>query len=127
MPLSEHEQRLLDEMERSLYHGDGDVVASVGSRRGRPPYRAIVLGVLIAVVGIATLVTGVFLQLPIVGILGFVVMLVGVLLAIAPSSRASAPGRLDDSPSGSRPGRAPRSGFMDRLGERWDRREDGRR
>ena len=27
MPLSEQEQRLLDEMERSLYHGDGDFVA----------------------------------------------------------------------------------------------------
>ncbi|WP_375389251.1 DUF3040 domain-containing protein, partial [uncultured Amnibacterium sp.] len=29
MPLSEQEQRLLDEMERSLYHGDADFVASV--------------------------------------------------------------------------------------------------
>ena len=127
MPLSEHEQRLLDEMERSLYHSDGDVVASVGSRKGRPLYRSIVLGALIAVVGIATLVTGVFLQLAIVGILGFIVMLVGALLAIAPSSRADAQSSSGSPSSGASAARSQRSGFMDRLGERWDRREDGRR
>ena len=35
MPLSEQEQRLLDEMERSLYHNDADFVATVGAARGR--------------------------------------------------------------------------------------------
>lgn len=126
MPLSEHEQRLLDEMERSLYHGDGDVVASVGSR-GRPPYRSIVLGALIGVVGIAALVVGVFLQSTILGIVGFVVMFAGVLLAIAPSSRASSTTPEEGRPQGAAPGRAQRQGFMDRLGDRWDRREDGHR
>ena len=35
MPLSEQEQRLLEEMERSLYHNDADFVATVGKRGGR--------------------------------------------------------------------------------------------
>ena len=48
MPLSEQEQRLLDEMERSLYHGDGDFVASVGRTRGGVNYTALVGGVLLA-------------------------------------------------------------------------------
>jgi len=43
MPLSEQEQRLLDEMERNLYRNDADFVAAV-SGRGRPNYRSIVLG-----------------------------------------------------------------------------------
>ena len=79
MPLSEHEQRLLEEMERSLYQNDADFVAKVGGKRARPAYRSIVLGILLAVVGVGVLVAGVFFQLPLVGILGFVVMFAGVL------------------------------------------------
>ena len=40
MPLSEHEQRLLEEMERNLYHHDADFVATVGNRRGKPKAKA---------------------------------------------------------------------------------------
>ncbi|MEO5919865.1 MAG: DUF3040 domain-containing protein, partial [Pseudolysinimonas sp.] len=53
MPLSEHEQRLLDEMERSLYHNEADDVTTVGGGRARPNYTAIALGIIAGVVGIA--------------------------------------------------------------------------
>ena len=76
MPLSEHEQRLLEEMERSLYQNDADFVAKVGGKRARPAYRSIVLGILLAVVGVGVLIAGVYYQQPIVGILGFVVMFI---------------------------------------------------
>ncbi|MFF1879354.1 DUF3040 domain-containing protein [Leifsonia sp. NPDC058230] len=128
MPLSEHEQRLLEEMERSLYQNDADFVATVGGRRGRPAYRSIVLGILIAVVGVGVLIAGVAFQIPIVGILGFVVMFVGVLLAIAPGKRsAAAP---DASTPGSASGsakqtKAQQAGFMNKLNDRWDKRQDG--
>ncbi|WP_431277487.1 DUF3040 domain-containing protein [Leifsonia poae] len=128
MPLSEHEQRLLEEMERSLYQNDADFVATVGGRRGRPAYRSIVLGILIAVVGVGVLIAGVSFQIPIVGILGFVVMFVGVLLAIAPSKRnapaqdASAPGATSASGKTSK---AQQAGFMNKLNDRWDKRQDG--
>ena len=46
MPLSEQEQRLLEEMERSLYNNDSDFVATVGNRGGRPNYTLVVVGVL---------------------------------------------------------------------------------
>jgi hypothetical protein len=42
MPLSEQEQRLLEEMERSLYHNDADFVAG-GGPHGRPTYARIAL------------------------------------------------------------------------------------
>jgi hypothetical protein len=125
MPLSEHEQRLLEEMERSLYHNDADFVATVGGRRIRPGYRAVVLGVLLAVVGVGVLVTGVFVQLPIIGILGFVLMFVGVLIAIAPPKKlAAAP---DELPRAQSPntGGAGHAGFMNKLNDRWDKRQDG--
>ncbi|MRG61512.1 DUF3040 domain-containing protein [Agromyces sp. CFH 90414] len=122
MPLSEQEQRLLDEMERNLYRNDADFVAAV-SGRGRPNYRSIVLGVLLAVAGIGGLIAGVALQLLVVGILGFAVMFVGVLLAITPSKRgAVAPA---ESPLRNASPKTTRAGFMDRLNERWDRRQDG--
>ena len=94
MPLSEQEQRLLEEMERSLYHNDADFVAAVTSHQGKPTYSAIVGGVLVGVLGVAVLITGVIIRQPLVGVLGFVVMFVGVLLAITPRgtrlSRANA-------------------------------------
>lgn len=123
MPLSEHEQRLLEEMERSLYQNDADFVAKVGGKRARPAYRSIVLGVLLAVVGIAVLVTGVFVQLPIVGILGFVVMFTGVLVAIAPGKRVAFD---PDAPApAGKQGHRQQPGFMNRMNERWDKRQDG--
>jgi len=48
MPLSEHEQRLLDEMERNLYGHDADVTSTAFVGMPRPNYRAIVLGVILA-------------------------------------------------------------------------------
>jgi hypothetical protein len=128
MPLSEHEQRLLEEMERSLYQNDADFVATVGGRRGKPAYRSIVLGILVAVVGVGVLIAGVSFQIPIVGILGFVVMFVGVLLALAPGKRVAgsadtaAPGA---SSTSAKPTRAGQAGFMDKLNDRWDKRQDG--
>jgi protein-S-isoprenylcysteine O-methyltransferase Ste14 len=119
MPLSEHEQRLLDEMERSLYHNDADFVATVGSGRGRPTYRSIVIGVLVGLVGVAVIVAGVMLQLAILGVAGFVVMFVGVLLAI------SAPRQLMDEAPPPTETRS-KATLMDRMNERWDKRQDGR-
>ena len=119
MPLSEHEQRLLDEMERSLYHNDADFVATVGSGRGRPTYRSIVIGALAGLAGVAVIVTGVMLRIPLLGVAGFVIMFVGVLLAISSPRRL-----LDEAP---RPTETrSKATFMDRMNERWDKRQDGR-
>jgi len=120
MPLSEQEQRLLDEMERSLYHGDGDFVASVGRTRGGVNYTALVGGVLLALGGIGVLLAGVALHAWIVGVLGFIAMFAGVLVAVGNPGRRTlrAGGR----------GYAPvrrRGRFMDRLAERWERRRQG--
>jgi hypothetical protein len=118
MPLSEQEQRLLEEMERSLYHNDADFVATVGATRLRPNYRSIALGVLLAVAGIVALIAGVALHQLWLGILGFAVMFTGVLVALSPSRSA----RRVSSQRPPTP-RSPKSGsteqgFMDRLNDR---------
>lgn len=122
MPLSEQEQRLLEEMERSLYQNDADFVATVSPRRGKTNYRIVAVGVLVAVVGIATLVGGVIIRQPLVGVLGFAIMFVGVLLAVAPPRRASGAAEAPAAPKRARSG----SRFMDNLNDRWDNRQEGR-
>ena len=123
MPLSEQEQRLLEEMERSLYQNDADFVATVNPRRGKPNYTVLAVGVLIAVLGIGALLGGVIIHQPIVGVLGFAVMFVGVLLAVAPPRRSAGTAEQTRSSSSHRSGS---SRFMDTLNERWDQRQDGR-
>ena len=124
MPLSEQEQRLLDEMERNLYQNDADFVATVGSRRGRPNYRGIVLGAVLVVVGIIVLLVGVGIHQPVVGVIGFVVMFAGVLVAITPTRGARAAERTPG--SSSRSGSHRTGGFMSTINDRWERREEER-
>ena len=122
MPLSEQEQRLLEEMERSLYQNDADFVATVNPRRGRPNYTVLVVGILLGVLGIATLVAGVIIRQPLVGVLGFVVMFAGALVALGSPRRPVAP--RSTSPHAGKRGN--KQGFMDRMNDRWERRQDGR-
>ena len=117
-------------MERSLYHNDADFVSAVGAGRGRLSYSSLVLGVLLAIVGLAVVIVGVVIHIPLVGILGFAVMFTGVLVALRPTKTlrrmrggSSAGAGASGSPSAPR-GTANRAGFMDRLNERWDDRND---
>lgn len=130
MPLSEQEQRLLDEMERSLYHNDADFVSAVSGGRGKLNYGALVLGILVAILGLGIVIGGVVFHQPLIGLVGFVAMFTGVLLALRRSKRgkgmpaAPKPGAR---PGGSaRGGASSKSGFMDRMSDRWERRDDER-
>ena len=130
MPLSEQEQRLLDEMERNLYQNDADFVATVGVGRGRTNYRGIILGAILVVAGVATLLIGVGSHLQVIGVLGFAIMFAGVIVALTPSRspRGKGHSRAQGGPSSEAPqAHARRSGgFMDNLNDRWDRRQEGR-
>lgn len=121
MPLSEQEQRLLDEMERHLMNNDADVVSAPREGQGLS-YRNIVLGAVLVLAGIAALIVGVANGLVIVGVLAFVAMVVGVVLAVTPAKGGTA----SSAPSAHRPRTAPAAGgsFMDRMNDRWDRRQE---
>lgn len=117
MPLSEQEQRLLDEMERHLMGHDADVVSADGSARALS-YRNIVLGSLTVLVGLGGLIAGLSTQLIVISVIGFVVMLGGVVFAVTPSRRTTAV------PSAApRATKHPQASFMDRMNDRWDRRQ----
>jgi protein-S-isoprenylcysteine O-methyltransferase Ste14 len=89
MPLSEHEQRLLDQIERALIAEDPKFASNVrAGRLGRPSRRRRVQGLVVFLVGLVLLVVGVMVQstwlsnVPIVSVIGFLVMLGGAVLAI---------------------------------------------
>lgn len=128
MALSEREQRLLEEMERHLYQSEADVLDTRKPVSGKPNYRAIIIGVVVLAVGVGALLTGVMIQQPIVGLIGFVAMLAGVLYVFSParSDRQSSGGAGRNSEQSS--GRKSSSqSFATRMEQRWQERGDGRR
>jgi Flp pilus assembly protein TadB len=121
MPLSEHEQKLLEQLEKQLNEDDPKFASSMGSDAGRSwSTRHLVIGVLAALAGIALLLVGVTLQIIVVGVLGFVVMGAGVYFA---TMRSSGVGR--SRTAGGRKSGKPRSSFMSNLEQRWDERHRG--
>lgn len=90
MPLSEHEQRLLEEMERNLYSAESDEVSADDVPHAFDRM-AVVLGVIAAVIGLGVMLLGVWTKLVIVGVLGFLLIVGGVLWATAPRSGQTAP------------------------------------
>ncbi|GAA3024305.1 DUF3040 domain-containing protein [Microbacterium dextranolyticum] len=130
MPLSEQEQRLLDEMERHLMNKDADVVSA--PREGQTlSYRNIVYGTVLVLLGLGGLIAGVSSNLVVVGVIAFVVMVAGVVLAATPAKGVAS--SLSDgaaAPAGAGPARkasgSSSSSFMDRMNDRWDRRQGDR-
>lgn len=125
MPLSEQEQRLLDEMERHLLHNDADVVTAPAGDRALS-YRNLVYGAVLLLVGIGGLIAGVAIGDAlgiVVGVLGFAAMVAGVIFAATPVRRTAE----HPAPRSARGPRAaaPSESFMDRMNDRWDRRHEG--
>ena len=137
MPLSEHEQRLLEQMEKALYAEDPKFATSLQSRGGAASRSRAALGVLAILGGLGIVLAGMAIPLAILGVVGFAVMLAGAVLiyfAFTRRSSAAEDGEegTDDasaaapSAAGDKQGRRS-SGFMDRMEERWRKRADGDR
>ena len=124
MPLSEHEQRLLEQMERALYAEDPKFASSLRSSGARPGVRrSAVTGVLAALAGVVALVAGAATSIVAIGVLGFVLMLLGTVLVIR-ALRAPA-GEAPAAPAPGKPAAPKKSGFMDKAEERFRKRREG--
>lgn len=127
MPLSEHEQRMLDQMERALSADDpkfaSQMRAATHPRRGRLMVAG--LGML---VGLGVAVVGVMNDLIWLGVGGFVVMVAVAAWAFGGTSTGASLGTVQEDGSvqpargRSRSRRATRATFMQRLEQRWERR-----
>ncbi|OIV36414.1 hypothetical protein BIV57_16470 [Mangrovactinospora gilvigrisea] len=137
MPLSEHEQRLLEQMERALYAEDPKFATALeGSRLRLHTRKRVYQAVGGLVVGVALLVAGVMVKgLWPISVVGFLVVLGSGVLAVAAwrGGAAAAPGAAAPGAPGTGPAKASRKlggrqkrRVTDRLEERWQRRQDER-
>ncbi|WP_109472972.1 DUF3040 domain-containing protein [Ornithinimicrobium cavernae] len=143
MPLSEHEQRVLEQMEQALYAEDPRFATSlVGKSEARAKRRRAALGLLIALAGLGLVVLAVTMHQIWIGGLGFAAMVFGGVWAMtSPRTKGATLGTVDAHGNvtlHAKPGGNARhgkqasgkghksSGLLNRFEERWDkRREEG--
>ena len=124
MPLSEHEQQLLEQMERALYAEDPKFATSLrSSSMARASRGRAALGVLIVFGGIGLLVTSMALQATPLGMLGFAVMLVGSVLVYTAFRRPRATAETAEGAQPARKAAPAKTSFMDRVEGRWRKRQ----
>jgi hypothetical protein len=136
VPLSEHEQRQLEQIEQALYRENRRLGRLVRASDPRVHYkRRVVQAAFGFAVGAGMVAAGVVLPIVWLAVGGFVVMLVsgiwalnswrhmsGVALGVA--GRGPAKPRRKRRRKNNR-GKAPHGGMMERLDERWRRRQEG--
>lgn len=129
MPLSEHEQRMLEQMERALYAEDPKFATALeGSGLRTYTRRRVYQAVAGFLVGIALLMAGMVAQQIWISVVGFLVMLGCAALVVTGWRKAPKRGEQTAEgtaqPGGPRQRPARRRSMMDRIEERWQRRRD---
>ena len=132
VPLSEHEQRLLEQIERALVDDDPKFASTVrtGDRRLKAR-RKLQLGALLVILGFAVLVGGAVARSVPLGVLGFLVAFGGVALGVLNYKAATGAVEAGSGPVSGRGsgrsgkgGRAGKQPLKNRLEERFRRRYD---
>jgi hypothetical protein len=131
VPLSEHEQRMLEQMERALYAEDPKFASALeGSGLYTYAHRRAALCGAGFLVGIGLLMGGLVAARIWISVVGFLVMLACAVIAVAGWRRSVRVARaVPAGPARRAPGRRgarqPKRGtVMDRIEERWQRRRD---
>jgi len=141
VPLSEHEQHLLEQMEQALYAEDPKFASQMqGSAARARLRRGLVIGAVGVLAGLGLVVLGVATESILWGAIGFALMVGGVAYAITPPKVPKAQlgavtedGTVHPHESAGRSGKLRKGGkgpnatkapFLRRLEERWDRRRD---
>src|SRR4051794_33528425 len=127
MPLSEHEQRLLEQIERALYADDPKLASTIRSTNPRVyVVRRLWRSLALFLLGLATLIAAVVVTGVggvILGLVGFGLMLLAALRLAADlkrlSGRPEVSSRQARTTRSSTPRKAP---FMERMEERWRKR-----
>ena len=114
MPLSDHEKRMLQEMEAALLTEDPRLFSAL-SGEARPPRRKrTLIGAALILSGVITLFAGLVAKTTPIGVLGFLIALTGV-IAIVSSLGTRSP-RIK--------GARNRNALGSRLEQRWDERNN---
>ena len=115
MALSEHEKRLLDQMEAALLTEDPKLATTLSGTKMPVARNRSLLAIALLALGLATIFGGLIAKVTLIGVIGFLVALSGLILLL---SSIGAIAKAAQSP------RSPRKGFglSDRLEKRWEER-----
>ncbi|MFJ5528505.1 DUF3040 domain-containing protein [Streptomyces sp. NPDC093261] len=123
MPLSEHEQRMLEQMERALYAEDPKFATALeGSGLRTYTRRRVYQAAAGFLVGIALLMAGMVAKQIWISVVGFLVMLGCAVLVVTGWRKVPKPG--EQGAAGARRQVRQRRSMMDRIEQRWQRRRD---
>ena len=112
MPLSDHEKRMLQEMEAALMTEDPRLVSALTGDAKPIGRNRVLVGLGLVALGILVLFGGLIAKLTPVGVLGFIIALGGVITVISSMGRPSLP-------------KSPRTSSLGaRLEQRWDKRNN---
>jgi hypothetical protein len=126
VPLSEHEQRLFEQIERSLAEDPKFASAVRASDPRFHARRRILAAAVLFLGGVALLIYGVMIKVPLLGVAGFVVMVGSVGFGMSAYRRGQSNDLRSVGGTASRRTRGGRRGsIVDRLEERWRRRPEG--
>lgn len=115
MPLSDHEKRMLAEMEAALSADDPRLVSTLNGSSRSPQAGRLLGGVFALLGGMAVTIAGLVAQQVAIGIVGFLIALGGVLLALSNLSLKAGSVKAAN-------GAKSKKKWSDRLEERWDKR-----
>jgi hypothetical protein len=129
VPLSEHEQRLFDQIERSLAE-DPKFASAV--RANDPRFHArrrLLVAAFVIILGLGLVVYGTVSSNTLLGVAGFIVMLGSAAFAMQSRRRGHAPDLRAVGGTASRRTRQTtrKGGLLDRLEDRWRQRPEGHR
>ena len=113
MALSYHEKRMLAEMEAALTADDPGLVSTLNGEQRTPKGSRALMGFFAILAGMAVLLAGLIAQLIAVGIAGFLISLIGLVLLLSNLSLAKSEFK---GAKGARPK------WSSRLEDRWERR-----
>jgi Flp pilus assembly protein TadB len=124
VPLSEHEQRLLDQIEQALYAEDPKFASAVRSARSRSrTRRSVVFAIFGVLAGLGMVLVGLVTSVIVVSVVGFVLVVAA--CGFAAQSLRTRPSTTAPDGGSVQPGRAPRpSGLRTRMEDRLRRRFD---
>ncbi|HRC13288.1 MAG: DUF3040 domain-containing protein [Actinomycetales bacterium] len=126
MALSEREQKLLEQMEQALYAEDPRFATRIRTHGDGSSKRRMLIGIIAVLAGLGVVFLGVLGQQIWLGAIGFAVMVAGGVWAFAPARKSGPVGVVQgDGSTAARSAKAPKSGqgFMNKIEERWERRE----
>ncbi len=131
MPLSEEEQRLLQQMEQALTAEDPKFASALrGSTLAARSRRHALMAAVGFVLGVAVLMLGAALAMTVVAVVGFLAMLGSAYLFVVLWRRAQGSGSAPEAATSPRSRRSTSASssssgsFMERMEERWRRRRD---